>query len=145
MDCFLWEGRKVFFRVTLAILKVHELKILSMVDPVTIFQFIKEVAKHIFDMDELFEVLSSCGKLLSVNIKQLLIPSQAAFKELQPFPSRAFITNRCSHLAGMFVNEWKEREQQKTVLKSSLEPVFQVSSTCTCTGQRIARHVVLLI
>ena len=57
MDCFLWEGRKVFFRVSLAILKLHQRAILDLVDPVTIFQFIKEIAKHIFNVDELFEVV----------------------------------------------------------------------------------------
>ncbi len=56
MDCFLLEGRKVFFRFSLAILKIHERRILSFHDPVTIFQFIKEVARHIFNVEALFKV-----------------------------------------------------------------------------------------
>uniref|UniRef100_A0A1X7TC51 Rab-GAP TBC domain-containing protein n=1 Tax=Amphimedon queenslandica TaxID=400682 RepID=A0A1X7TC51_AMPQE len=56
IDVFLFEGRKVLFRVSLSILKLYERRILSMVDPVTIFQFIKEVAKHIFNVEELFKV-----------------------------------------------------------------------------------------
>ena len=56
MDCFLLEGRKVFFRFSLAILKLYERRILSMTDPVTIFQFTKEVVKHIFNVEDLFRV-----------------------------------------------------------------------------------------
>ena len=56
MDCFLMEGRKVFFRVSVAILKLNDRRILHMTDPVTIFQFIKEITKHIFDVNELFNV-----------------------------------------------------------------------------------------
>ena len=56
IDVFLFEGRKVLFRVSLSVLKLYERRILSMVDPVTIFQFIKEVAKHIFNVEELFKV-----------------------------------------------------------------------------------------
>ena len=53
---FLYEGRKVLFRFSLAVLKLYERRILSMIDPVTIFQFIKEVVKHIFNVEELFRV-----------------------------------------------------------------------------------------
>ena len=56
MDCFLLEGRKILFRLSLAIFKLHESRILSMSDPVSIFQFVKEVAKHIFNVEELFRV-----------------------------------------------------------------------------------------
>ena len=59
MDCFLLEGRKVFFRFSLAIFKIHERRVLSFHDPVTIFQFIKEVARHIFNVEALFKVYTS--------------------------------------------------------------------------------------
>ena len=69
MDCFLWEGRKVFFRVSLAILKLYQRAVLDLVDPVTIFQFMKEVAKHIFNVDELFEVVLGVKSASSVVIR----------------------------------------------------------------------------
>ena len=50
------EGHKILFRVALAILKVNEKHILSMSDPVALFQFLKEVARHTFDVEELFNV-----------------------------------------------------------------------------------------
>ena len=56
MDCFLLEGRKIFFRLSLAVFKLFERRILSMNDPVTMFQFTKEVVKHIFNVEELFRV-----------------------------------------------------------------------------------------
>lgn len=56
MDCFLLEGRKLFFRFSLAIFKQYQRRLTSMSDPVTIFQFMKEVARHIFNVEELFHV-----------------------------------------------------------------------------------------
>ena len=57
MDCFLIEGRKTCFRLSLAIFKLHENQILSLTDPVTIFMMVKEISKHIFNMDEVFQVI----------------------------------------------------------------------------------------
>lgn len=58
LDCFLLEGHKVLFRVALAILKVNEAHILSMSDPVALFQYLKQVARHAFDVEQLFHVRS---------------------------------------------------------------------------------------
>lgn len=56
LDCFLLEGHKILFRVALAILKVNEAHILSMSDPVALFQYLKQVARHAFDVEQLFHV-----------------------------------------------------------------------------------------
>ena len=56
IDCFLLEGHKILFRVALGLLKVNEQHILSLSDPVGLFQFLKEVARHAFDVEELFNV-----------------------------------------------------------------------------------------
>ena len=56
MDCFLLEGRKLLFRFSLAILKLYETQILSTTDPVTTFQFIKELPMYIFNVEDLFRV-----------------------------------------------------------------------------------------
>ncbi|XP_011407823.2 PREDICTED: TBC1 domain family member 2A-like, partial [Amphimedon queenslandica] len=92
IDVFLFEGRKVLFRVSLSILKLYERRILSMVDPVTIFQFIKEVAKHIFNVEELFKV---------------------AFNDFEPFPRRNTIASKCQPFATQFYEEYQERLKQK--------------------------------
>lgn len=63
LDCFLVEGHKLLFRIALAILKVNEQQILSMSDPVGLFQFLKEVARHTFNVEELFNV--SCQRQTS--------------------------------------------------------------------------------
>jgi len=55
-DCFLYEGRKVLYRFTLAILKLNERKLLQMYDPNAILSYLKKLPKHIFNMDELFNV-----------------------------------------------------------------------------------------
>ena len=56
LDCFLMEGHKLLFRVSLGILKLNEGVILSKTDPVTLFQFLKEIARHCFDIDAVFHV-----------------------------------------------------------------------------------------
>ena len=56
MDTFLFEGSKVLFRISLAILKLNERRILNMTDPVTIFQCLKELTRQSFDVEELLNV-----------------------------------------------------------------------------------------
>ena len=56
LDCFLLEGSKVLFRMSLGILKINEKRILGLTDPVALFQFLKEVARHTFDIEALFKV-----------------------------------------------------------------------------------------
>ena len=56
MDCFLFEGSKVLFRICLGILRLNERLLLSLSDPVALFQFLKEIAKHTFDIEALFNV-----------------------------------------------------------------------------------------
>jgi hypothetical protein len=56
LDCFLFEGSKVLFRVALGVLKVNRRRLLSITDPVGLFQALKEIAKHSFDIDHLLKV-----------------------------------------------------------------------------------------
>lgn len=56
LDCFLLEGPKVLFRVGLGVLKVNARHLLSITDPVALFQTLKEIAKHTFDIDQLLKV-----------------------------------------------------------------------------------------
>ena len=46
----------MLFRVSLGILKINERRILNMTDPVSIFQILKEIARHSFDVEELLNV-----------------------------------------------------------------------------------------
>lgn len=68
LDCFLLEGHKVLFRVALAVLKVNEVHILSMSDPVALFQYLKQVARHAFDVEQLFHVSSITVPMLLCNV-----------------------------------------------------------------------------
>jgi len=56
LDCFLLEGSKVLYRVALGLLKVNARRMLSITDPVGLFQMLKEIAKHSFDIDHLLKV-----------------------------------------------------------------------------------------
>ena len=46
----------MLFRMSLGILKINEKKVLSLTDPVALFQFLKEVARHTYDIEALFQV-----------------------------------------------------------------------------------------
>lgn len=56
MDCFLLEGIKFIFRTSLGILRMNQTLILQKKDPFVLFQFVKELAKHIFDIEGLYQV-----------------------------------------------------------------------------------------
>ena len=46
----------MLFRVALGVLKVNRRRLLSITDPVGLFQALKEIAKHSFDIDHLLKV-----------------------------------------------------------------------------------------
>ena len=46
----------MLFRVALGVLKVNAHRMLSITDPVGLFQTLKEIAKHSFDIDHLLKV-----------------------------------------------------------------------------------------
>ena len=71
LDCFLLEGAKVLFRVGLGVLKVNAHHLLSITDPVALFQTLKEIAKHTFDIDQLLKV--SYTSFVSCLLPQFLL------------------------------------------------------------------------
>lgn len=131
LDCFLFEGMKVLFRMTLGILRVNERRVLNLTDPVALFQFLKEVARHTFDMEAVFS---------------------AAFQELEPFPSRHFLSTRQHNHYSKIKVQWtareKEREQQAIAqkkTKGSLSKQTQLSllaSSFASREQQPQRHLV---
>ena len=56
MDVFLNEGHKFMHRVAIGILKMYKDKFLSMHDPITMFQFLKALTHHTYNVEELFTV-----------------------------------------------------------------------------------------
>ena len=46
----------MLFRVALGVLKVNRRRLLSITDPVGLFQALKEIVKHSFDIDYLLKV-----------------------------------------------------------------------------------------
>lgn len=64
MDCFLLEGPKFIFRTGLAILRLNQSFILKNQDTFILLQIMKELAKHIFDMETLFQVKTVLPRLL---------------------------------------------------------------------------------
>ena len=56
MDCFLLEGTKFLFRTSLSIFRLNQNFILRKHDTFVLLQIMKELAKHIFDMETLFQV-----------------------------------------------------------------------------------------
>jgi len=56
MDCFLLEGVKFLFRASLSVFRLYEQSILQLHDQLAVLQFCKEVPKHVFDIEALFQV-----------------------------------------------------------------------------------------
>ena len=56
IDCYLLEGHKILFRVSLAILKLNEHHILNLSEQVSVLVFLKEVVRHMFNIEEIFDV-----------------------------------------------------------------------------------------
>jgi hypothetical protein len=102
LDCFLMEGTKVLFRVGLGVLKVNARHLLSITDPVALFQTLKEIAKHTFNIDQLLQV---------------------AFTGIEPFPSRNVLTARHSYHYSKIKEQWllREKELKEREVRSKLE------------------------
>ncbi|EED19897.1 GTPase activating protein (Gyp3), putative [Talaromyces stipitatus ATCC 10500] len=54
-DCFFYEGSKTFFRVALGIFKAGEREILSVSDPMEVFQIVQTIPKKLLDANALME------------------------------------------------------------------------------------------
>ncbi|XP_065916446.1 TBC1 domain family member 2B-like [Dysidea avara] len=105
-DCFLYEGRKVLYRFTLAILRLNERKLLQMHDPNAILSYLKKVPKHIFNMDEVFN---------------------EAFTSFEPFPNRHILTKR--HDGHMQKVKAKHEEEEKLRAAAMEEAVQKEHAT----------------
>ncbi|RAO64485.1 uncharacterized protein BHQ10_000497 [Talaromyces amestolkiae] len=54
-DCFFYEGSKTFFRVALGIFKAGEREILSVSDPMEVFQIVQTIPKKLLDANALLD------------------------------------------------------------------------------------------
>ncbi|EEA27433.1 hypothetical protein TMatcc_004276 [Talaromyces marneffei ATCC 18224] len=54
-DCFFYEGSKTFFRVALGIFKAGEKEILSVSDPMEVFQIVQTIPKKLLDANALLD------------------------------------------------------------------------------------------
>ncbi|XP_077986905.1 uncharacterized protein LOC144441221 [Glandiceps talaboti] len=91
-DCFFLEGPVVLFRFSLAIMKLHENKLLQECDTISIMRQMKSIAKLSFDVEGLV---------------------QAAFEGLEPFPERDFITKRQQFHMERLKTHFSERDKER--------------------------------
>lgn len=54
-DCFFYEGSKTFFRVAMGIFKAGEREIMSVSDPMEVFQIVQTIPKRLLDANALLE------------------------------------------------------------------------------------------
>ena len=69
MDCFLLEGVKFLFKASLSVFSKCENTILQLQDQVALLQYSKEVPKHIFDMEAMFQVCVCVCVYMCVRIR----------------------------------------------------------------------------
>ncbi|KAG9510871.1 TBC1 domain family member 2A [Fragariocoptes setiger] len=55
-DCFLYEGDKILFRLALALIKIHEGRIMRMTNSATVNSFLRSLVDQKIDVNYLFEV-----------------------------------------------------------------------------------------
>uniref|UniRef100_A0A914IDW9 TBC1 domain family member 2B n=1 Tax=Globodera rostochiensis TaxID=31243 RepID=A0A914IDW9_GLORO len=72
-DCFLYEGPKVLFRFTIALLGFHEEELLAHSDTISVIKVLKAAVRLTFDVNGLIKF---------------------AFEELSPFPGKAYLRQR---------------------------------------------------
>ncbi|XP_070532157.1 uncharacterized protein [Ptychodera flava] len=104
-DCFFLEGPIVLFRFSLAIMKIHENKLLQECDTISIMRQMKSIAKLSFDVEGLVQV---------------------AFEGLEPFPERDFISKRQQIHMKRLKEHFGEREKERQDLEEA-EKLWQTA------------------
>lgn len=56
MDVFLNEGHKVLYRVAIGIMKMYKDHFLSLTDPVTLLQILKDISRRTYTIEDIFNV-----------------------------------------------------------------------------------------
>ena len=112
--------------MSLGILKINEKRILGLTDPVALFQFLKELARHTYDIEALFQVMSE-SVFLCMCVCSVVI--QAAYVDLNPFPSRSHLSSRHQHHFSTVREQWADRERQRA---KNEQINTQVHCVCVC-------------
>ena len=55
-DCFLFEGPKVLFRLTIALLGLYQDEILNHTDTISVMKLLKSAVRHTYDADGMIRV-----------------------------------------------------------------------------------------
>ncbi|KAL3088285.1 hypothetical protein niasHT_023845 [Heterodera trifolii] len=94
-DCFLYEGPKVLFRFTIALLGFHEEELLAHSDTISVIKVLKAAVRLTFDVDGLIKF---------------------AFEQLSPFPSKAYLRQRQSLYLRVLQEQLFKRQQLRQLL-----------------------------
>lgn len=105
-DCLFFEGSKTLFRIALAIFKAGEKQIMSVNDPMEIFQVVQTIPRSMLDVNGLMEV---CFRRRGGfgHVSQDLI-------ERRREERRRAVRDGVSNLDGSGMSRWKSRWRSKT-------------------------------
>ncbi|GAB6021897.1 hypothetical protein CHUAL_006062 [Chamberlinius hualienensis] len=109
-DCFLYEGPKVLFRFSLAILKMNESTLLDKSNTISIMRQLKASSRFCFDIDGLIKT---------------------AFEDLKPFPRRAEIVSKQTCYLKTLKEKLKKRNIEKEALENK-EKMFDSHDNTSC-------------
>ncbi|KXL44436.1 hypothetical protein M433DRAFT_155647 [Acidomyces richmondensis BFW] len=107
-DCLFFEGSKTLFRVALAIFRAGERQILSVSDPMEIFQVVQTIPRAMLDVNTLMEVSFGGrrkGGFGSVSQKEI---------DRRRLERRQEVKDGVSHLHESAVSRWRGRWRSKT-------------------------------
>uniref|UniRef100_A0A183C8B7 PH domain-containing protein n=1 Tax=Globodera pallida TaxID=36090 RepID=A0A183C8B7_GLOPA len=104
-DCFLYEGPKVLFRFTIALLGFHEEELLAHSDTISVIKVLKAAVRLTFDVDGLIKF---------------------AFEELSPFPGKAYLRQRQSLYLRVLQEQLFKRQQLRQLLNITVTALANV-------------------
>ncbi|UJR36374.1 hypothetical protein I4U23_029098 [Adineta vaga] len=110
-DCFLLEGVKVLFRFALAILIINRESILTRTDTISMMKHIKDSAKHLIDVENLFKI---------------------AFEDFKPFCHRKDIAIKQAYWTKMLTDKVVKRQLSREGF-TKRDYVFQEINQSTTT------------
>lgn len=111
-DCFMFEGTKVLFRYSLALLSMHKNFLLKHNDTISLFKAIKHSVSVTFDVEELTKI---------------------AFSGLKPFPKRRDIQHKQKIFFKELTTKWEKRKITDTrTFCREAENVNDLRISCAC-------------
>lgn len=103
-DCFLFEGPKVLFRFTIALLGLYQDEILNHSDTISVMKLLKSAVRHTYDADGMIRV-SQVHAVVSVLVVYLLTKFAGGVRRIKSIPQQAVLEGQAGPISGSAARE----------------------------------------